>query len=119
MSKKIAITVQRAGALDEPMDPRFGRAPAFLLVEEGAHQVTALENSATTAAQGAGAAAAAAMADQSVHVVISGRFGPKAYEALAALGVEMWTAPGGLTAQEALDRYRSGDLQRMAMETFR
>lgn len=121
MSKKIAITVQRAGALDERMDSRFGRAPAFLLVEEeeASEEVTAQDNPATTAAHGAGTAAAATMADLGVNVVISGRFGPKAYEALTALGVEMWAAPGGLTAREALDRYRAGELQRMVVETFR
>jgi predicted Fe-Mo cluster-binding NifX family protein len=119
MSKKIAITVQRAGALDEPMDSRFGRTPAFLLVEEDSEEVTGVNNPAATAAHGAGTAAAAVMAKQGVHAVISGRFGPKAYEALNALGVEMWMAPGGLTAREALEKYRAGGLQRMAVETFR
>jgi predicted Fe-Mo cluster-binding NifX family protein len=119
MSTRIAITVQRAGALDAPMDSRFGRTPAFLLVEESSDEVSALDNPAAGAAHGAGTAAAAAMAKHGVRAVISGRFGPKAYESLAALGVEMWTAPAGLTAGEALARFRAGELQRTVVETFR
>ncbi len=119
MSKKIAITVQRAGALDELMDSRFGRTPAFLLVEGDGPEVTPLDNPAATAAHGAGTASAAAMAKQGVQAVISGRFGPKAFEALKALGVEMWTAPSGLTAAEALAKYKDGTLTRMAVEEFR
>ncbi len=119
MAQKIAITVQRAGTLDELMDSRFGRAPAFLLVEGDGPQVTQLDNPATTAAHGAGTASAAAMADHGVHAVISGRFGPKAFEALKTLGVEMWTAPSGLTAAEALAKFREGTLTRMAVEEFR
>ncbi len=119
MSKKIAITVQRMGELDEPMDSRFGRTPAFLLVDEGSDVVTAIDNAAAAAAHGAGTSAAASMAKQGVNAVISGRFGPKAYDALAALGVEMWTAPGGLTARQALEQYRAGTLQRCNVEVFR
>lgn len=119
MSKRIAITVQNMGAMDEPMDARFGRTPAFLLVDEETEAVTAQDNSAASAAHGAGTAAAANMAKLGVRAVISGHFGPKAYEALAALGVEMWTAPQGLTAAEALTRFRAGTLKRMDVEVYR
>jgi predicted Fe-Mo cluster-binding NifX family protein len=119
MTQKIAITVQRAGTLDELMDSRFGRTAAFLLVDGGSQEVTPLDNPAATAAHGAGTASAAAMAEHGVQAVISGRFGPKAFEALKALGVEMWTAPSGLTAAEALAKYKAGTLTRMAVEEFR
>jgi len=119
MSTRIAITVQRLGELEELMDSRFGRTPAFLLVEVGTRAVTAVDNPAAAAVQGAGTAAAASLAKRGVHAVISGRFGPKAHEALAALGVEMWTAPSGLTAREALDQYLAGGLQRVVVEVFR
>ena len=120
MSNTIAITVTETGGLDRAMDSRFGRSPAFLLVDaESGDVVAELENDATEHAHGAGTASAATMKEHGVHAVVSGRFGPKAYEALEALGVEMRLAPPGLTAREALARYQAGELVRMRVETFR
>jgi len=120
MSKAIAITMTSAGGLDQPMDPRFGRAPVFLFVSgEGEEAQRTLTNEAVAAAHGAGTSAAALVAEQGAGVVISGRFGPKAAEALQALGVEMWLAPNGLTGREALQRYREGELERWQMKEYR
>lgn len=120
MSKPIAITMTGSGGLDLPMDPRFGRAPVFLFVTgEGEENLRSLSNEAVVAAHGAGTAAAARVAEEGAGVVISGRFGPKAAEALHALGVEMWLAPNGLSGREALQRYREGELERWQMREFR
>ncbi|MFH2009489.1 MAG: NifB/NifX family molybdenum-iron cluster-binding protein [bacterium] len=120
MAKRIAITVTQTDGIDSSMDPRFGRTPAFVFVDEDTGEVVGEKvNTAAAHGHGAGTAAAAAMAKQGVGAVISGRFGPKAYEALAALGVEMWVASPGLTARQALDRYLAGGLRRMRVEVFR
>jgi len=120
MARKIAITVIQTDGIESTMDPRFGRTPAFVFVDEDTGEVVGEKvNVAATHGHGAGTAAAAAMAKQGVSAVISGRFGPKAYEALAALSVEMWIASPGLTARQALDRYRAGELRRMQVEVFR
>jgi predicted Fe-Mo cluster-binding NifX family protein len=97
----IAVTVTDHSGLDAPVDPRFGRAAAFLLVQGGAVLKT-LENTAVNAAHGAGTGAAALMAAHGVGLVISGRFGPKALAALTGLGVETHVVPTGMNAGEAL-----------------
>ena len=120
MSDKIAITATGTGGLNQPMDPRFGRAPAFMVADAGSGELLSEEtNAAVSQSHGAGTASAALMSKLGVKAVIAGRFGPKAYDALAALGVEMWTAPQGLTAGEALERFRAGSLTRLTIQEFR
>ena len=119
MGKLIALTVQRAGDLDTPIDPRFGRAVAFLIVDvETKEVVSTIENTSVEAAHGAGTGSAATMSGANVDAVISGRFGPKAYEALSRLGIQMWTAPEDLTAREALDKMVAGELTQMQIVKY-
>ena len=119
MSKRIVITMEQSGGFDERMDPRFGRAPFFLLVDFQKREIVEiLKNEAADDAHGAGTGAAALMSEKSVDAVISCRFGPKAHQALTRLGIEMWTAPEGITASEALDKMLSHDLQPMEMKVY-
>jgi predicted Fe-Mo cluster-binding NifX family protein len=117
----IAISIQSGGdGLSSPMDGRFGRAARFALVDAAAGTLVGIvDNPAAQAAHGAGTATAALLGERAVNAVISGRFGPQAFEALGALGIEMWIAPPGLTAQQALDEHRAGRLERMKVRVFR
>jgi predicted Fe-Mo cluster-binding NifX family protein len=120
MSQKIAITVEAGGELSASMDPRFGRAPAFLIVDGASGEILGSEpNDTADAAHGAGTGAAAAMARLGVTGVISGRFGPKAYQALKALKIAMWLAPPGLSAGQALEKYQAGELTAAIVKEFR
>ena len=58
------------------------------------------------------------MSDNHVNAVISGRFGPKAHQALEALGIEMWIAPDGMRAAEALQKLASSGLEKMEMTRY-
>ncbi len=118
MSKRVAITVQSKNGLKSLMDPRFGRAKVFLIVDAVSGDViTELDNANVAAAHGAGTGAAAVMNGNQVDVVISGRFGPKAFQSLETLQIEMWSAPDGISAEEALLQYRAGTLQRISDAT--
>jgi predicted Fe-Mo cluster-binding NifX family protein len=119
MSKRVAVSVKSTDGLDSLVDPRFGRAHAFLIVElETGEIAEQFFNNAASASQGSGTEAAVAMKANSVNAVISGAFGPKAFQALNALNVEMWTAPYGVTAREALDRLKAGSLQQMKVKVY-
>ena len=119
MGKLVALTLDRAGDLDTPLDPRFGRAGAFLIVDAETREiVSTIENMSVEAAHGAGTGAAATMSGANVNAVISGRFGPKAYDALNRLGIQMWNAPQGLTAREALDKMIAGELTQMQIVKY-
>jgi predicted Fe-Mo cluster-binding NifX family protein len=109
----ISVTRDREG-MQAVMDGRFGRAEAFLVVErESGEVVETIDNESVSASHGAGTAAANTMKSAGVEAVISGRFGPKAFDALRALGIETWVAPPGITAGEAMRMLDNGGLEQM------
>lgn len=118
---RIAISVLRGDrGLYASMDDRFGRAEAFLVVDGATGEpVETIDNASARDARGAGTAAATVLRSAKVDAVISGRFGPKAFDALRALGIEAWAAPSGITAGEALRLLEDGDLKRMESQVHR
>ncbi len=113
MPTRVAVSVESMDGLQSIIDPRFGRAFAYIVVEIDTNTVAAqLDNTTRQAAHGAGTGAAAMMASNNVNAVISGRFGPKALQALDNLGIEMWTAPESITVKEAIAQFVSGVLGR-------
>lgn len=106
---KVAITTQGPG-LDSPGDPRFGRAPGFLVhdLETGVSQYVPNDQNMNLA-QGAGVQTAQAVARLGVSAVITGHVGPKAFAALSRGGVAVHYAPEG-TAGQWLEAYRAGRL---------
>jgi predicted Fe-Mo cluster-binding NifX family protein len=106
---KVLVTAQR-GAMDAPVDPRFGRAPFLVLVDTETGELTAIDNShAQDAAQGAGVHAAATACRTGARVLLTGHCGPKAFAALSAGGVQVFTGAEG-TVAEALARFAAGQL---------
>ena len=104
---KIAITAEK-GSLDASLDPRFGRCAWFIILDTATPEsMTAVENHAASAGGGAGVQASQAIIDAGVEAVISGNFGPKAYDALDAAGVSMYTVEAE-TVQEALEALNAG-----------
>jgi len=112
MSRDICICVSSGDSLDARFDPRFGRAPAFLLTDETGEDVEVVTNPGAEAPSGAGTRAVTLMDEHEVHHVVAGHFGPKAERGLRALGASMWLAPEGLTAGQVLARFRTRALER-------
>ena len=115
---KIAITTETAN-LDSPLDPRFGRAANFVFVDTETEEWEAYPNPALNASGGAGIQAAQFITEHGAQAAISGDFGPKAYNALAAGGVQMFLAPANetLTARELLARHAQGQLEQVSAPT--
>jgi predicted Fe-Mo cluster-binding NifX family protein len=109
---RIAITIVRnEKGLNDLMDDRFGRAQAFLVIDRATGEaVETIDNASVDAMHGAGTGAANTLKSAGVGTVISGRFGPKASDALRAHGIEAWIAPPGITAGEALRLLENGGL---------
>jgi len=107
---KIVVTSQGTG-LDSGVDLRFGRARCFLVVDSESGAFEAVDNQQSlNAPQGAGIQAARSVCDADAEVVITGNVGPKAFTALKAAGVRVYTGATG-TVQEALDAFKAGRLQ--------
>jgi len=107
---KLLIT-SSGKALDSPVDPRFGRAAFFTVVDAdtGAFEVHDNAQNLNTA-QGAGIQAAETVSRLGAGVVITGHCGPKAFRALRAAGIGVVVGAGG-TVAEAIQAFRSGKLK--------
>jgi predicted Fe-Mo cluster-binding NifX family protein len=106
----IAITSE-GPMLEDVLDPRFGRAAGFMIVDPQTMEHRYVENgSAQAMAQGAGIQAAETVAGTGAEVVLTGFVGPKAFMALSAAGIRVAQNLENMTVQEAVDRFRQGNL---------
>ena len=111
--KKIAISCE-GPSLEDLVDPRFGRAAGFLIVNPQTLETDYVDNgSSQVMAQGAGIQAAEIVAATGATVLLTGYVGPKAFMALGAAGIKIGQHLEDMTAREALDRY-SSDLVKVA-----
>ena len=88
----------------------FGRCDYFIIADTETGESTALKNKSAEASTGAGTACAQALFNHGVKAVISGKVGPNAYEVLKAAGVTMYSAPPGISVQEALEKFKAGSI---------
>ena len=110
---KILITAKGKQISDE-VDPRFGRAKFFVLVDTDTNEVTAHDNSQNlNAAQGAGIQAAQSVTQLGAEAVISGNVGPNAFQTLNADGIKMYLCPQA-TVEEAVRKFKAGELKEVA-----
>jgi predicted Fe-Mo cluster-binding NifX family protein len=107
---KVAVS-STGESMDSGVDPRFGRAAAFVLVDTETGESTSMDNAAgARAAQGAGIQAAETVSRLGAECVITGHCGPKAFQTLNAAGIEVYTGASG-TVAEAIAQLQAGDLQ--------
>jgi predicted DNA-binding protein (UPF0251 family)/predicted Fe-Mo cluster-binding NifX family protein len=108
---KIAITSEGPG-LDDQVDPRFGRAAGFVVVDLETMETRYIDNGQSQImAQGAGIQAAELIAGAGASCLLTGYVGPKAFQALSAAGIQIVQNLDGLSVREALERYKSGSLK--------
>jgi len=110
---KIAVTASGPN-LESPLDPRFGRASYFIIVDTDTLQFKALQNPNVMATGGAGIQSAQLVVMEGVQAVVSGSFGPNAMRTLAASGVQMYEGFSG-TVQEAVEKFKSNQLNPVAV----
>jgi len=106
---KIAIS-SNGMDLDAQVDPRFGRCRYFVIVDSETKKFEVLYNQAGMTSGGAGIQAAQMVANSGVDSVITGHLGPNAADTLAAAGLKTYLGASG-TVREALQQYKSGQLQ--------
>ena len=107
---KVVVT-SIGGGLDSQVDPRFGRASTFVLVDTETNETESIDNSSgAAAAQGAGIQAAEAVSRLGAECLVTGHCGPKAFRALSAAGIKIYTGASG-TIAEAIGQLKSGELQ--------
>jgi predicted Fe-Mo cluster-binding NifX family protein len=87
--------------LDAEIDPNFGRASYFLIVDPKTLEFKAFANPYSQAGHGAGIQSAQFVAGQSVSTVLTGQVGPNAQRVLESAGIRVISAEK-CTVREAL-----------------
>jgi predicted Fe-Mo cluster-binding NifX family protein len=113
---KIALTTVSPD-LDAAIDPRFGRGAYFLVVDTDTLEWQSHPNPGLNASGGAGSIAAQFVSNQKAEVVISGDFGPNAYNALQAAGIDMVLFGASRTGREAVEHFKAGQLEHVSSPT--
>ena len=113
---KIILTAASPN-IDSNVDVRFGRGAYFIVVDPDTLEWQAHANPAIGASGGAGSQAAQFAANQKAAAMISGDFGPNAFNALQAANIAMYLYGDCHTVQEAIERYKSGQLQQVGTPT--
>ncbi len=106
---RIAITSE-GPTLTDAVDPRFGRAGGFVVVDLTTLATTYVDNgSSQVLAQGAGIQAAENLVKAGAQALLTGHVGPKAFTALQAAGVKMVQGVENMTVGEAVAKFKAGE----------
>ena len=105
---KIVVTATGKN-LDAAVDPRFGRAPFFIVYDTETQEYQTVPNPALQSAHGAGVQAAQMMMDRGIRAVLTGRVGPNAHQILTSAHIEIRNCPA-VSVEEAVRLYEKGEL---------
>ena len=106
---RIVISAKRKTPNGE-VDPRFGRAPWFLIHDTERGSWDAISNESTQdSSHGAGVRAAETVSKTGADAVITGQVGPMAFAVLQAAGIRILRGDAR-TAAEAVEAFQKGRL---------
>ncbi len=97
--------------LDALLDPRFGRAMFFLIIDSQGKLIKAIKNTGVQAMRGAGITAAQVVAKEKVEAVITGNIGPNALMVLGSSGIKIFLGNSTMKAEDVFQEYREGKLR--------
>jgi predicted Fe-Mo cluster-binding NifX family protein len=105
---KVAVTSEGPG-LQDRVDPRFGRAGGFVIVDVETMATKYVDNGQVqTLSHGAGIQAAELIANSEAEVLLTGSVGPKAFQALNAVGIKIGIDLSNMSVQDAVQLYKEG-----------
>ncbi|MBN2650890.1 MAG: NifB/NifX family molybdenum-iron cluster-binding protein [Spirochaetales bacterium] len=104
--------------LESKLDPRFGRASGFILVDQETNNHSWLENSQNiNSAHGAGIQAASNVVQNGGKVLITGAIGPKAFMVLNEAKVEIFTGDTSKSVAENIEDFKANRLTKVSSAT--
>ena len=116
---KIAIS-STGKTLDDEIDARFGRCPYFVIIdidekEKKIKNVKAIENTAAGQFGGAGITASQLVANEKVNAVITTNLGPRAFQVLNQLRIEIYQGQGKV--RDVVQEFMEGKLEKIEEAT--
>ncbi|MBW1985704.1 MAG: NifB/NifX family molybdenum-iron cluster-binding protein [Deltaproteobacteria bacterium] len=107
--KTIAVSAIEK-SFDSPVDPRFGRAKYFVVVDPETMEWEVLDNTSNNnAAHGAGIQTARLVSQHRIKTVLTGNCGPNAFQTLQAAGIQVAIGVNS-TVRQAVERFKRGEI---------
>lgn len=108
---KIAASTNNGG-MDDTVTEMFGRTGSFTVVEVEGNETGSVEVIQHTGARGGGAGIVAAqtLVDKGVDILLTGRVGPNAMQALSSSKIRIYQA-SGMKVEEAVKKLMQNELQ--------
>ncbi|WP_434297128.1 NifB/NifX family molybdenum-iron cluster-binding protein [Clostridium sporogenes] len=110
---KIAIS-STGKTMENLLDMRFGRCEYFQIHDTESKEVKILENEGRNASGGAGIVASNQLVDEKVDVIITGNFGPNAFEIIEKAGVKAYKCES-ISITSVIEKYNKGELEQISM----
>lgn len=99
------------------IDERFGRSNMFCIASNSG-EIKVISNSAKDQTSGAGGQAVKLLSDENVDIIISPHVGPKAIDAIKALGIKVYKVGEAKTVNDALNMLKSDTLEIQETESI-
>ncbi|MBD3170241.1 MAG: dinitrogenase iron-molybdenum cofactor biosynthesis protein [candidate division Zixibacteria bacterium] len=104
----VAITAKTSDA-DSEVEPRFGRAPYFHVVDTETGNLEIIENTQNmNAVQGAGIQSADKIASKKVDALLTGHCGPKAFQVLKTAGINIVVGVRG-EVKDVVEKFKNDE----------
>ena len=100
---KIAVSAT-GGSIHSEVEPRFGRAPYYVVVDAATMKFELVFNPNALDEQGVGPRSAQLIAETGAKVLLTGRVGPNASRVLEAAGIGIVEVASG-TVRQAVEAY--------------
>jgi len=98
-------------SIDDMVDPRFGRAGGFFVLNTETMESSYIDNGESQCrSQGAGIETAERVCAAGVTAILSGFVGPKAFAALTGAGIKIYQDLEDMTVREAIEKFTSGSI---------
>ncbi|GAA0063290.1 NifB/NifX family molybdenum-iron cluster-binding protein [Clostridium sp. CTA-1] len=110
---KIAIS-STGETMENLLDMRFGRCEYFQIHDTESKEVKILENKGQNASGGAGIVASNQLVDEKIDVIITGNFGPNAFEIIEKAGVKAYKCES-ISITSVIEKYNKGELEQISM----
>ncbi len=108
---KVVISSQGKD-LDSEVDPRFGRARYFIVLDTESGEFEPVDNvQSLDLPQGAGIQAAQNVLKYGPDAVLTGNCGPKAFQVLTASGVDVYVGVKG-RVKDVIEEFKNGRYQK-------
>ena len=113
---KIAFTSKQAGWESE-MDPRFGRAPYLLILDDQTGDIQSFDNTEIEKeAHGAGSKTSQKLFDLEARVLITGNGPGNTAKSVIKIGnIEIYTGAGEMTIKQAYKAYQNKTLTKLIL----